>query len=228
VFVAGVAPVLGFTPFLFQYFSGVADHYLYISMLAVGLTFASLLAGQYPNPLRHRTVTGICAALLVIWSILSFRQAGFWRDDVALWERAIAVNPRSFLSHSNYGVVLFRQRDLARAEALFRKAIDLKPDYAIAHDNLALVLIQTGREDEAIEHIKRVLEISGQMPPALRPRVDKAHNLFGRVLMQRNRPREAAEHFRAALRFNPNLEEARQNLARAEQLLRDRSASPSD
>jgi tetratricopeptide (TPR) repeat protein len=197
-------------------------------MLAVGMTFASLLAGQYASPFRRRAVSSTCAALLGVWSILSFRQAGFWRDDVALWERAIAVNPRSFLAHSNYGVVLFRQGDLARAEALFRKAIELKPDYATGHDNLALVLIQTGRENEAIERIERVLEISGQMPPALRPRLDKAHNLFGQVLMQRNRPREAAEHFRAALRLNPGFEEARQNLARAEQLLRGLGTSPSN
>jgi hypothetical protein len=227
-FVAGVAPVLGLTPFLFQYFSGVADHYLYISMLGVGLAFTSLLVSASTNPRRRRAVGSICAGLLVAWSVLSFRQAGFWRDDVSLWRQAIAVNPQSFLAHNNYGVVLFRQGELALAEAMFRKSIELKSDYAISHDNLALVLIQTGREDEGIEHIAQVLKLSGQMPPALRPRLDEAHHLFGQVLLQRNRPREAAEHFRTALRLNPDLHQARQDLERAERLLRSAGTNPSD
>jgi hypothetical protein len=37
IFVAGVAPVLGLITFLFQYYSTTADHYLYLSMLGVGL-----------------------------------------------------------------------------------------------------------------------------------------------------------------------------------------------
>jgi tetratricopeptide (TPR) repeat protein len=143
---------------------------------------------------------------------LSARQAGWWRDDVTLWRHTIDVNPRSFLAHNNLGAALYRLHDLTGAERAFREAIRIKSDYATAHDNLAIVLINTAREEEAIDEIAQVLRVNHLMPVALRPRLDEAHNRFGLVLVQRGRHAEAAEHFRKALAVNPDHVEARRNL----------------
>ena len=44
IFVAGLAPVLGFVPFEFQSFSTVADRYVYLPMLGVALAVAGIMA----------------------------------------------------------------------------------------------------------------------------------------------------------------------------------------
>ncbi len=41
----------------------------------------------------------------------------------------------------------------------FRRAIELNPEFAEAHDNLGTTLAGCGRVDEAIAHYQRALEI---------------------------------------------------------------------
>src|SRR5205823_6910073 len=57
---------------------------------------------------------------------------------------------------------------------LARTALQLKPDYPEAHNNLALVLGSRGQVDEAISHYRRALE--------LHPTYAEAHNNLGFAL----------------------------------------------
>jgi hypothetical protein len=224
IFVAGILPVLGFVPFQYQYFSTVADHYLYIAMLGPALAVGWLVK-TFPRPF----VYGATSTVLIALGILSFRQGATWKDDVTIFSQAIKVNPDSFVGHNNLGYGLFR-RDISAAEHHFREAIRIKPDYARAHDNLALVLLQIprpGARDEAVWHIREVLRVSDQMPPALRPNLDVTHLLFGGYLMNEKRYEEAAGHFRDALRINPDNKEAQERLEAAMDLIKLASTRPS-
>ena len=55
----------------------------------------------------------------------------------------------------------------ARAEASFRKAIQLDPKYAEAHDNLGRFLVEQNREDEGLPHFRRAVTLAPGMPSAL-------------------------------------------------------------
>jgi tetratricopeptide (TPR) repeat protein len=57
-------------------------------------------------------------------------------------------------------VQLFNDWNLAEAEASFKRAIDLKPDYETAHHWYALMLAVAGRFPEAIDRIKRAQAIA--------------------------------------------------------------------
>jgi tetratricopeptide (TPR) repeat protein len=154
--------------------------------------------------------------VLAALAILSIRQAGFWRDDMVLFGHNIEVNPRSFLAYNNRGGALLREQKVDDAERDFRAAIDIKSDYADARDNLATVLAQTGRVEQSIEQVAKVLQIARTMPPALRPgRLPQNLYGFGQLLMSRRRYAEAAEQFRAALELKPDFDEAREKLTEA-------------
>jgi tetratricopeptide (TPR) repeat protein len=155
IFLAGLLPVLGFTPFLFQRFSGVADHYLYLSMLGVALT-ASVVVAQN----RHLVTTILATVVLVGLAMLSVHQSGFWHDDLTLWRHNVQINPQSGLAQLNLGSAYYRAGDMQSAERCYREALRIDPNDAAAHDNLAMVLITTGRRDEAVQHTDRVLEIN--------------------------------------------------------------------
>ena len=43
--------------------------------------------------------------------------------------------------------------------AAFREAIRLRPDYAEAHNNLGLVLIQSGKDDEGIAALREAVRL---------------------------------------------------------------------
>ena len=60
-----------------------------------------------------------------------------------------------------------------RPSRIIRKALEIKPDYAEAHNNLGLALASRGQVDEAIAHYRKALEI--------KPDYAEAHNNLGNV-----------------------------------------------
>jgi Flp pilus assembly protein TadD len=189
VFVAASLPVLGLVPFDFQQYSTVADHYLYVAMIGVGLAVAAAL--MRAQELIALTVLGL---MVVALGIRSFDQARHWRNSLTLFERAIAINPRSWLgynnlaeawaqrdrndlveryarqsieinpqnfpAHMNLGVALLNQRELTGATAEFESAVRLQPGNAEAHTNLAMAYAQANRMDEAIHHYQLAQSIN--------------------------------------------------------------------
>jgi tetratricopeptide (TPR) repeat protein len=78
-------------------------------------------------------------------------------EQRALFERALAVEPRLASANFGMGLVLAREGDRAGAERHYRLALRSDPNYADAHNNLGNVLFETGRYDEAIEHYRIAL-----------------------------------------------------------------------
>lgn len=66
---------------------------------------------------------------------------GKWEDAVADFQRAIRLNPRSSTFCNEYGVALFYLRRYDKAEALYNRAIELKPDMRFAHHNKSLLYL---------------------------------------------------------------------------------------
>jgi hypothetical protein len=206
MFVLGMAPVLGAVPFLFQYYSTVADHYLYLPMLGVALAIAALTS--------TRAARIVVLVLVIAWGVRSILQAGVWQDDKTLWSHATAVSPKSFASNNNMGVVFRLGEQWDIAERYFRRAIEINPNVPRSHDNLAAALIQLGRIDEGISEIEKVIALSAQQPPELRGDLANAHGLLGEYFLATGRPERAVKEIEASLRYRDN-PKARELLERA-------------
>ena len=90
------------------------------------------------------------------------------------------------------------------ASAQFQAALEIKPDYAEAHNSLGAALAGCGRLDEAIAHYQTALEI--------KPDYAEAHNNLGAALAGRGRIDGALVHFQMALKIKPDYAEAHSNL----------------
>jgi protein O-mannosyl-transferase len=154
IFVAGVLPVLGFVPFQFQYYSTVADHYLYLSMLGPALAMAWVL-----SRCRSAWLWAGSAAILAALGLRSFDQSQYWRDDLTLFSRSIEVNPASFVSYNNLGAALFQRVRLEEAEAHFRRAIDIFPEYPSGNDHLGRLLMARGQLEQAAHYFRIAVEL---------------------------------------------------------------------
>ena len=53
-------------------------------------------------------------------------------------------NPDNPLAHNNLGSALAGRGQLSKAIAEYRRALEIKPDYSAAHDNLAMALQRQG------------------------------------------------------------------------------------
>lgn len=106
--------------------------------------------------------------------------------------------------YNNAGVGLVFLGKPKEAEAQFRKAIRLAPDYPGAHYNLANLLRDRGRHDEALAEYRQTLLFA--------PDLAAAHLNVGVILRLRGDLPGARAAFREALAFDPALDAARTGL----------------
>jgi Tfp pilus assembly protein PilF len=88
----------------------------------------------------------------------------------------------------------------------YQKALELDPNCASAHFNLAVAALQKGKLDEAASHYQAAL---AQKPNA------ETYNGYGFVLAQQGRAEEATKQFRKAIEINPKYTPAYNNLGDA-------------
>ena len=106
--------------------------------------------------------------------------------------------------HSNLGNTLQDLGRLVEAEASYRRALEIKPDFDEAHSNLGITLQDFGRLDEAEARYRRALEIN--------PDFAEAHNNLGITLREQGRLVEAEASYRRTLEIKPDFAEAHSNL----------------
>ncbi|MFP4896952.1 tetratricopeptide repeat protein [Paraburkholderia sp. CNPSo 3155] len=104
---------------------------------------------------------------------------------------------------TDLGVALGCQGKLSAAEAAFRKALELNPDLAEAHNHLGILLVQTQRTVEAEIAFRRVV--------GLRPDSAEAWNNLGQVLCETVQLVEAEATLRHALLLKPDYAEGHNN-----------------
>ena len=126
------------------------------------------------------------------------------RGDGALPEGAWKSSPTT-PKPTTTSASLWRTADEStRRCAHFRKALEIKPDYADAQANLGNVLARRGRTNEAILCYERALQ--------LKPDFASAHNGLGNALSDLGRADEAERQFQKALEIDPNFAEAHNSL----------------
>ncbi|MCM3881508.1 MAG: tetratricopeptide repeat protein [Vicinamibacterales bacterium] len=123
-------------------------------------------------------------------------------DAVGL-EELIRRQPSRIALRDDIGVLYMLLERPAEAAVHFDASLQLQPNSAPAHYNLATALSGAGRLDEAVAHYRRALE--------LRPSYALAHNNLAVALLRLGQTQDALQHFRDAARFDDNLAEAHLN-----------------
>ena len=199
IFTASLLPVLGFVPFLFQNESTVTDHYLYIPMLGVTLA-VSLTICAY----RTKGAASIFLIVILLFGVRSYTQVYTWKDNTSLFKNSLGVNPRSFASYINFGLVVKYQGKVEHGIAVSLKARQLKPKFYGAYYNLAIAMGNTGNNDEAISNYMMAL--------MYRPDFADAHYNLGRALVQTGKLNEAISSFENTIKYQPDNADAHYNL----------------
>ncbi|HLK66978.1 MAG TPA: tetratricopeptide repeat protein [Bryobacteraceae bacterium] len=182
-----------------------ADRYTYIPMIGVSIAvvwgLSEILA---PRPrVGIAAAAAVCAACLV----LTWMQLQYWRDSVALYQRAIDVTADNYLAHFNLGSVFEARGDLSGAASQLRETVRIRPNFAIAYSELGQVLSKLGHNEEAVGELQKAV--------SLKPDNADVHLRLGAALGALNRSDEAAGEFSAGLAIDPNNADAHYNLGMA-------------
>ena len=92
--------------------------------------------------------------------------------------------------------MLFRSGRADEAIAHFQKAVEIKPNYGDAQNNLGIALLQTGKAEEAIPHFLKALEID--------PTQAQTYYSLGGALFVQGKVSEALARWHQGLRSDPN------------------------
>lgn len=118
-----------------------------------------------------------------------------------LYEQAAKAHPREPSVANNAGLFYAKQKQYPKALAALGQAVRLKPQEAKYRHNLALVLVQMGRNEEAFGHLRAVHTEA------------VSHYNLGYLLKTKGDDRAAAFHFAQALRADSSMVAAKQWLA---------------
>ena len=102
------------------------------------------------------------------------------------------AEPHVSLAHIKY----YYDRDWAAAEREYRRAIELNPNYSIAHSWYAIALMSSGRFDEALAQIRRAQELDPLSLPV--------NMTLGWVLLNARQYDQSAEQLRKTLDMDRN------------------------
>jgi len=137
-------------------------------------------------------------------SLLWNYQNGQFSDAEKLSIEITQDFPKHQLAWKVLGAVLGATGRKSKAVNANRKAVDLSPNDAEAHNNLGITLKEMGRLDEAKTSYTQAI--------ALKPDYADAHNNFGNVLKDMGRLGEAHASFTKAIGLKPDYAEAHYNL----------------
>lgn len=198
-------PALGFInvyPMIYSYW---ADHFQYHASIFPIALGCALAAGGFAKRRVPRSASWATAGVILgILALLSWRQAHVYRSLETLWLDTLAKNPDSWLANNNYGNLLLREGECARAVGPLRRAVEARDYDPLLHYNLANALAECGQAEPAERHYRRALELQPDM-------ADVQLNL-GNLLADTNRNNEAVECYQTALQLRPRLRNAHNNL----------------
>jgi tetratricopeptide (TPR) repeat protein len=224
VSIAALLPVLGFVPFLFQYYSTVADHYAYLAMLGPAMAVGWLLA-RVPA-IWHRIAAGGAAIVLALLAALSFHDLSYWRTPDALLARELQITPNSLLGHNGLGKLHERRGAFKLAEREYLRTIALDPAYLPPRENLVSLYSYEGRAQEAIDQLHALMDIHTKLPAIYRQDYSGAFFEVGQLTLSLGRYGDAVRYFEEDIRLKPNHREGQEALARAREKLREASTRP--
>jgi protein O-mannosyl-transferase len=242
-FCVALVPVMGLTDSYFMKFSLVADHYQHIAIIGV----IALVSAGWSEWYRHSRGAKHWAAMMVaimalgMLAFLTWRQSGYYRDEMTLYQVTLGNDPNCWLVHNNLGVIFAEAGRPHEALEHYQQALRVKPKYANFYNNLANVLKDMGKLPEAIEQYQYALRLDpnsaeihynlgqalvkiGQYPEAieqyrqavnLKPYYSEALNSLGLALVNVGRVAESIEIYKKALAINPNYISAHNNLGYA-------------
>jgi tetratricopeptide (TPR) repeat protein len=143
-------------------------------------------------------------SLLSSYGVLDPREGMPKARDAA--NRALTLDPRLAEAHASLGrTAMIFDWDWATTERHFKRAIELNPRCAQAHQWYAYLLSTLGRHDEALASARRAL--------ALDPASLIANTAVGYVLHTARRYDEAIQQFERTLRLDGQFVQARRDLA---------------
>ncbi len=153
-FLGMLVPVIGLVQIGAQ---AMADRYTYLPLIGVFVVAAWGSALLVSRTGLRNLLAPLWTVALVSLAILSWRQAGTWRDTETVFRRAVAVTGDNWVAHLNLGWAVEEKGRLDEAEWHYREVLRIDPSNPYAHNNIGAIRFRQDRFGEAVHHFREAL-----------------------------------------------------------------------
>lgn len=158
----------------------MADRYTYIPIIGIFIMLAWEACRISERLKFRRTVLiTVSTSVVVVLSLLTWNQVGYWRNGITLFEHAVQTTAPSSVSRTNLGVALMNKGRYREAIQQFNVALQLDPEHQNAYYNLGTLYLKLGNFESAIIALNEALAIDPYDTEAHTKR-DEAYKFLGR------------------------------------------------
>jgi len=184
----------------------MADHYTYLPSVGIAIMISwGLHILTIRNESRQKIWFAGGITVLCLFSILTFRQCGYWKNSISLFHHALKVTKNNDLAHNNLASALFYEGKINEALEHFSQAIAIAPGAQMPYYNRGTLYAQQGLYQQAVDDFTRAI--------SLLPKNVQAYNNRGVVLTKMGLYQKALDDFNEAIRLKPDLSELYNNRA---------------
>jgi Flp pilus assembly protein TadD len=185
-----------------------AEHRMYLPLAAVIVLVVLGAHALWSSISRGANLTApiaLTAVVAVVFGWLTYQRNEVYRSAESIWADTVRHCPRNYRAQVQLGLPLIARGKFDEAIAHYRQALEINPDYAVAHYNLGDLLLRQGEVDKAISHLKKALEAD--------PDYADANVRLGDALAQKGEFGEAFNCYEEVLQKRPDHADARAGLA---------------
>ncbi len=137
----------------------VADHYLYLPVLSLALIAGRIVERESATAKdRRKLAYGAIVIVLGFYAFSTFSRNRDWKDEFAVWKANYESVPESPRAAHNLGG-FYATRDPARAEDLFKQALNRDAGFEPAYLSLARLYVTQKRLAEAEEMVEKGIAV---------------------------------------------------------------------
>jgi tetratricopeptide (TPR) repeat protein len=201
-FLGTLVPMIGLVQLNRQ---AMADRYAYIPFIGLFIVVswgvADLAEQRHLSPVW---LGGASMAVLLVLAAVTYRQIGFWGDNLSLWSHALEVTRGNYLAENIVGSTLLDQGHSEEALPHLQAATEMNPADPSAYMYMGAYDQQHGQLRQAIAQYQQAITLSdgaGQRNLWLR---SSTFARMGSAYRQLGDLEPAGQSFRKALAINPN------------------------
>jgi tetratricopeptide (TPR) repeat protein len=197
-----LAPVIGLVQVGMQ---ARADRYLYVPRIGI---FIMAAWGLYTFAAKfdiRKYAAAFAALVVVIFSALTYVQAGHWKNNQTLYTHCLSVTESNFVVMQSLAFHYQSQGDIDKALHYYFKALEVKPDFANSRVGIGNIFRDRGDVAGALVQYELALKYV--------PHYGDAHNNIANIYAARGGLGRALEHYLMAVKDKPGSAEINYNVA---------------
>jgi hypothetical protein len=206
IFILFLAPT--YSPVMISWL--VAERYLYFPSIVFSI-ITSFAYDRYVIPMRNvsqkNLILGFFVFFIAGYAVRTVARNEDWKSPERFWRQTVLVSYNSPRAHNNMGDIYSQEGNVEGAIKEFKRAIELKPNYADVYHNLATTYYRKGDLKEAVKLY--------QQATSFNPELFESHFNLGIIYLDTGELDLAIKEFQKATQIRPEDVNARQALEMA-------------